>query len=150
MKRQSIITLVVILALAGAISYGIIWWRKRASAGSAANTTDNGSDSSNKVNTGTSVNTGYSLPKINSYAWYTTALGHAAFPLKKGSKGVEVVAVQERLNYLAGLKKITPELSTDGNWGAKTEERFKLLNPSADSISENEFYLLYDPELLTK
>lgn len=151
--KKPIITLLIILGIAGAVSYAIIWWRKKSALTNSATGTPTTGTTATTGTTGTkpasSTSTGYQLASINSYAWYKTALGHASFPLKQGSKGVEVVAVQEVLNYLSQGKNLT-SLLTDGKWGSKTQERFKLFNPNTNEITENQFYLIYDPELLTK
>lgn len=146
MKQKTIITLVVILAIAGAISYGIIWYRKRQSAKTetetGTNTNTNGTGSST-VNTG-STGTGYQLPKIESYAWWINKIGHANFPLSVGSKGVEVLKVQEVLNTLGAAKGLA-KITEDGIWGNNTQARFKLLFPQYSAVTQFMFITDFDP-----
>ena len=145
MKRNSIYTLIVILAVAGAISYGIIWYRKKKEntpddATAAAATTP---ETKPAVNTANTPGTGYGLPKLNSYAWWITAVGRAKFPLGMNSKGVEVLKVQEVLNALSvtkGLGKITE----DGIWGNNTESRFKTLFPGFSLVTQYMFINDFD------
>lgn len=144
MKRTTIITLVVILALAGLISYGIIWYRKKASAGSATDPTDK-TGNETKLNTGTNSGTGFPLPVVNSYGWWINKLGHAQFPVGMGSRGVEVLKIQEVLNTkgaAAGMAKI----AEDGIWGNETETRFKAIYPQYSLVTLFMYTTEFDPE----
>lgn len=145
MKRNSIVALVVILAIAGLISYGIIWYRKKTGASSNGTNTDTSASGSNssgiKINTGPLVST----PKINSYAWWIKAIGHAKFPLGMNSKGVEVLKVQECLNVLTTAKRLNASaIEEDGIWGFETDSRFKILFPSISGVSQAMFISTFD------
>jgi hypothetical protein len=146
MKQNSIITLVAILSIAGLISYGIIWYRKKmASTGSATGTPSTGTATGINTGTGSATGTGYALPKINSYGWWTTKLGHANFPLGLGSRGVEVVKVQETLNVLTLAKRLNDSpLTVDGIWGPLTDARFKKLFYGFNSVTQYMFITEFD------
>ena len=139
MKQKSIITLIVILALAGAISYGIIWYRKRALK-SLPTVVEPGAT----VKTPGTSGTGYQLPKIETYAWWISKLGHAKFPLGMNSRGVEVLKVQEVLNQKSAAKGL-PAITADGIWGFNTDTRFKLIFPSFSAVTQYLFITDFDP-----
>lgn len=56
-------------------------------------------------------------------------LSNASFPLKKGSKGVEVLYLQAYMN-----KQISAGLTMDGDWGNNTEAAFQTLKKSVKTI----------------
>ncbi|MDP3914387.1 MAG: hypothetical protein Q8R96_11710 [Bacteroidota bacterium] len=142
MKQKTIITLVAILAIAGAISYGIIWYRNKKALASIAPVTP----ATGTQTTGTPVTgTGYGLPPINSYAWWLNKLGHASFPLGRGSVGVEVYKVQEEMNKMVIARKLTAgAITEDGIFGSKTEGRFALLFPGYSVITQFMFINEFD------
>lgn len=140
MNRKAIITLAVLLGIAGAISYAIIWFRNR----KASPSPSVGGEPATNNDTTKPVGTGYALPKVQSYAWWTNKLGHAKFPLGLGSKGVEVLKVQEVLN----TKKLPAgggKIAEDGAWGAKTEARFKQWYPQYSAVTQFQFITDFDP-----
>lgn len=154
MKKNSIITLLIILLVAGGLTYGIIWFMNRKKnvlqTGTNTGTGDNsntepGSDSNNNTEIDTGNNE--SLPPINSYGWWENKLGRAGFPLKYGSKGVEVVKLQEELNLKSAQKPSwgLSDIAVDGIWGSNTDTRFKLFYPGYSNISEYMFLLEFDP-----
>lgn len=146
MKQKSIITLIVILAIAGAISYGIIWYRKKYP--TVPSTTDKKTDtgsSATTVNTGTNTGAGYALPKIETYAWWINKIGHAKFPLGMSSVGVEVLKVQEVLNVKSVAKGL-PKITEDGIWGFNTDTRFKLLYPNYSLVTLFQYTNDFDPD----
>lgn len=65
------------------------------------------------------------------------------FPLSRGAKGLEVANVQRYLNYVltAPLRLI----AEDGDWGANTEARFKLIFPDKTVVTKSD----YDKWLIT-
>ena len=139
MKQKSIITLVVILLIAGAISYGIIWWRKKPKAATVpVDPTAGSSGSSTVINTGTPA-----LPKVQTYAWWINKVGHAKFPLGMSSIGVEVLKVQEVLNQKSVAKSL-PKITEDGIWGFNTDTRFKLLFPGFSTVTQFLFITDFD------
>ena len=140
MKQKSIISLAVILAIAGAISYGIIWFRKRQAANPA---TTPATDATKSTVIDSKV--GYALPKIETYGWWTTKLGHASFPLGMLSHGVEVVKIQEVLNSLSITKKLgAAAITVDGVWGNETDRRFIALFPNNNQVSQYMFITDFD------
>lgn len=147
MKRKATITLIVILAVAGVISYGIIWYRKRTSTPSTGSGTAADKSNTSSTNKITVPGSGKALPGINSYGWWTNRLGHAQFPLGLNSKGVEVLKVQEVLNFQTVKQKINlGKISEDGIWGPETQSRFKLIFPEYDNVNSLTFSLYIDPE----
>lgn len=140
MNRKSIITLSVLLAIAGAISYGIIWWRNK-KAGTLA--VPDAEPSITPIVIDTQV--GSALPKIESYEWWINKLGHASFPLGMLSRGVEVVKVQEGLNILTKAKRLNAgSIAVDGVWGNETDTRFKTLFLGFNQVSRYMFITDFD------
>ncbi len=150
MNKKTIITLIAILAVAGGITYGIIWYMNRKNAGAPADQDeDQGTGTGSGSGSGSIINPGTSKPLagIDGYGWWENKLGRAGFPLKYGSKGVEVVRMQEELNRRSEAK-VSWDLSNigvDGIWGPETNTRFKLFYPGLSSISEYFFLSEFDP-----
>ena len=148
MKKNVFITIVIILLLTGAISYLIIWWRNKKNAATGSETNDQ--TKPNQSTTGTIINTGPLVPTStipSSYTWWENKLGHASFPLGMGSKGVEVVKVQEVLNKKAKEKTswgLSP-IAVDGIWGNETNTRFKLFYPGYNLVTQYMFITEFDP-----
>ncbi len=147
MKKNVFITIMIILLITGGISYLIIWWRnkKNAAAGSETETdATTGTQTDPVINTGALKQT-QQIP--SSYIWWENNIGHAKFPLGNGSKGVEVVKVQEVLNQKA-KEKTSWGLSTiavDGKWGNETNTRFKLFFPGYSLVTQYMFMHEFDP-----
>lgn len=144
MKQKTIITLVIILVIAGAISYGIIWYRNKKNSSSTDEKPDGGSDSGTTVKV-PGTGSGYPLPKIETYAWWINKIGHAKFPLGMNSKGVEVLKVQEVLNAKGSAKGLS-KITEDGIWGVNTDARFKQLFPNYTVVTQYMFITDFDPE----
>ena len=141
MKQKSIISLAVILAIAGAISYAIIWFRKRQAAAIA---TKPATDANKSTVTDSKV--GYALPKIETYGWWINKIGHAKFPLGINSRGVEVLKVQEVLNVLTASRRLNASpITVDGVWGLETDKRFKLLFKGVNLVPLYMFIKDFDP-----
>jgi hypothetical protein len=149
MKRKTIITLVIILAITAAISYGIIWYRNKK--GSTGSPTDATGTTGAPTTASGSKGTGYALPKIETYGWWTNKLGHAKFPLGMSSRGVEVLKVQEVLNTM-GADRGLATITEDGIWGFNTDARFKILFPRYSVVTLYQFITDFDPngEILAK
>ncbi len=144
MKQNTIIRIVIILGIAAAISYGIIWYRKRqAAAGTAPGSSPANADPATTLQTG-ATGTGYPLPEIHTYDWWIKKVGHAQFPLTMSSKGVEVVKVQEVLNEQSAKKGLSP-ITVDGIWGFNTNARVKLIYPEFGDIPQTVFAIYFDP-----
>lgn len=147
MKKGNIfLILFILLAVAGVLAYLVIWYRKRS--GSATNENSDTSD----TNSGTytpGLQTGDQKPTgdiENPYEWYKKNLGYAAYPLKLGSKGVNVKKVQEHLNTMTiAQKPYLALLDEDGIWGQKTNDRFKLFFPNYTSVDKLMFSTTFDP-----
>lgn len=130
----------VILAFAGLISYGIIWYRNKKSGSTPEIKTD--ASATPIVNVYQPVST---LPKVQSYAWWINKIGRSSFPLGMSSVGVEVVKVQEVLNSLSIAKKLgASALEVDGKWGINTDTRFKTLFPGFNQVSQYLFISEFD------
>ena len=141
MKQKSIISLAVILAIAGAISYAIIWFRKKQA---ATVVTAPATDATKS--TVVDSKTGYVLPKIETYGWWINKIGHAKFPLGMNSKGVEVLKVQEGLNSLTTTKRLNASpIGVDGVWGFETDARFKILFSGNNLVTQYQFITDFDP-----
>jgi hypothetical protein len=163
MKKNIFFTIMIILLITGGISYLIIWWRNKKNA-------DGGSAKEQDVTTGsqtngTVINTG-PLKPVNteaifngstasggvstSKATWIKKIGHASFPLGNGSKGVEVVYVQEFLNRKATEKTswgLSP-IAVDGIWGNETDTRFKLFYPGFNLVTQYMFITEFNGEIL--
>lgn len=147
-NKKTIYSVIILLVVAGAITAGIIWYRNRkesdseSASGSDTSGTTTGSESGTTVSTGSASN----LPAINSWAWWANKLGYAGFPLKLGSKGVEVVVVQQMLNMYLATKSnwALSEIAVDGIWGSETETRFKLFYPGVSEVSKTLFKSDFD------
>ncbi|MGD9930136.1 MAG: peptidoglycan-binding protein [Mangrovibacterium sp.] len=147
-QKKTILILLGLLALAGGITYGIIRFTRKKEEETAAGTgTTTGTGSGTGSNTVTaSTGSGYSLPAIQSYTWWENKLGRAGFPLKYGSKGVEVVKLQEELNLMGDAKPalgLSP-IAVDGIWGPETDTRFKQFFPGQTQVSEYLFRQEFD------
>jgi len=59
-------------------------------------------------------------------------LGNASFPIKRGSKGIQVLFYQAYLNVVKGAEIV----DLDGIWGKETERNSKEFNNNAREISE--------------
>lgn len=162
MKRNIFLTIVIILLITGGISYLVIWYRnkKNAAAGADPNQTVS---TGNQYSSNTTINTGplkptntesiwagakasSGVPTTGKYDTWTAKLGHATFPLGNGSKGVEVVKVQEELNAIAASKPVLgfSTIDVDGIWGPKTDARFKALFPGYNSVTLGMFITEFD------
>lgn len=150
-NKKTLYSVIILLVVAAAITAGVIWFRNRKTDGTPAGATDDipSTGGTSTTNSGGSASGSSSdsspVPNINGYDWWIQKLGYAGFPLKNGSRGVEVVIVQDTLNFKTmasgwGLDNIT----VDGIWGPETESRFKLFFPGETEISRNEFKSEFD------
>jgi len=147
-QKKTIFILLGLLALSAGITYLIIRLKakKEAEAETLPGDGDSSGSSSKTTSTVTAGNgsgSGYSLPKIQSYTWWENKLGRAGFPLRYGSKGVEVVKLQEELNALSASKDMA-NISVDGVWGPETDTRLKSLFPNTSEIPQSMFSLYFD------
>ncbi len=65
---------------------------------------------------------------------YREILGHAQFPLKKGSRGIEVMYYQAFLNVVKNALIV----DLDGNWGQETEGNSNEFNNTL-TLSKNSY-----------
>lgn len=141
MKRNTIITLAVLLAAAGLISYGIIWLRKKAS-GTVVSPADKPAADTTSVN---NPGAGYQVPAIQSEIWWINKLGHASFPIGMNSRGIEVLKIQHTMNLMTVNDKIdAPKIAEDGIWGFETDARFKLLFPAYQLVTQYQYMTTFD------
>ncbi|MHA7109242.1 hypothetical protein ACRTDU_03900 [Sunxiuqinia elliptica] len=136
MKKNSLLLLVLLLIVASGITYGIIWlMNKSKSSGTGINSDTAGDDlQTDHTPTGQS----------GSYQSWIDKIGHASFPLKQGSLGVEVLKMQEEMNWQVAQKNwdVDP-ISEDGIWGINTQNRFKLLYPGYNQVDEGMFAMFF-------
>ena len=110
MKKTLIIIAILILIAVGAI-LAIKYFKKKKATGSAS--------------TGTKPLPGTTMPPVSGNS--------ATFPLKKGSKGIQVTALQHSLNALYGAN-----LTEDGQFGAQTYNAVKSFLKTA-TVSEQQY-----------
>jgi len=81
-----------------------------------------------------------------------TSSRNDSFPLKQGSKGSRVSALQKYMNINRnekavssawGFKGCKPELDVDGDWGPKTQACFKNLRKTYSPEINQDFYNKY-------
>ena len=146
MNPKSILTLFIILLLTGGAAYGVIWFTSRKKTGGTGpgNLDPGTGNGPGTIDIGDNKQP---LPKINSYGWWANKIGHASFPLKYGSRGVEVLKMQEGLNRMVRDKGWGSfDIARDGIWGQETQTRLNLLFPGTIEISEPFFAIYFDPE----
>lgn len=135
MKTSSVLTLILILIITGGLAYGIIWYigKDESDLDENSGTGDNGNSLPND-----------NEPSNNDYDWWVNKIGHASFPLKMGSRGIEVLKMQEEMNWQVAQKNwdVDP-ISEDGIWGLNTQNRFKLLYPGYDRVDEGMFAMAF-------
>jgi len=145
-QKKTIFILIGLLALSAGITYLIIRMKAKKEAEAETLPEDGTSSGSSSKTTSTVTagsGSGYSLPKIQSYSWWENKLGRAGFPLRYGSKGVEVVKLQEELNAISASKDMA-NISVDGVWGPETDTRLKSLFPNTSEIPQLMFSLYFD------
>ena len=143
MKKNVLLTLILILVLSGGITYGIIWYinRKKAVAGSDEANTDSSSILKTDI--------GIESAGTGNLEFWIDKRGHASFPLKKGSVGIEVYLVQIALNASVLNKGLSIDfIAEDGIWGTETETRFKLEYPNKNEVTKAHFKAEFDPDNL--
>lgn len=144
-NKKALVTVSIMLVVAAIITYGIIWYRNRKNA-TAGPDPATGDASSTTGNTQTTTSNATSLPAINSWEWWAQKLGYAGLPLKYGSRGVEVIVVQEMLNLYSAGKPTwgLDDIAVDGIWGPETDTRFKLFYPGTNEVSKTLFKSDFD------
>lgn len=152
MKRNVTITILILLLITGGISYLIIWWRNRKNSVTGSVPVDEEytvvktQEQTQNVKVTTPQSKTEPFYVQGNYDWWINKLGHASFPLKYGSKGVEVLKMQETLNEKTQSKGLNiSKIAEDGIWGPETTTRFNLLYPGITQVEKSMFSAEFDP-----